>query len=373
MGAHSIVGPSGAARRIQCPRSVTLETQFPETEQSQDAAEGDAAHWAVAEMLQGRLVDVGVIAPNGVALTEEMCRGADLMYDDVVRSLQPYGLQPHQGQIEQTIAIPRVHPLAFGSPDFYILIAGAPATLLIWDYKFGHRIVEAFENPQLVDYIAGATEGIHDTLQGCNVVAKIVQPRGYHREGPIRTWETTLVALRGLLNISESAAAQALGPDPKARVGPECRDCRARHACPELRRVGFHAMSESVRAMPEVLDADAAAVELRMVREAIERLQARESGLEAQLVSELKSGRRVAGWMLEESSGRERWKVPAEQVIALGNAFKINLAKPPEAITPNQARDAGLDPAIVKEMADRQRGAATLVFDNGSAARRMFT
>ena len=107
--AHHIAAPSSRARHIQCTQSITLEAQFPETEETEEQREGTAAHWAVSEMLSGRLVDVGQIAPNGYVLTHEMMLGADLTYDDVCKALAPYGLKPHQGQIEQRVRIEREH------------------------------------------------------------------------------------------------------------------------------------------------------------------------------------------------------------------------------------------------------------------------
>lgn len=371
MSAHSIIAPSSAARRYQCPRSTTLELMFPEEEQSQDALDGEASHWAGQEQLSGRLVDVGQIAANGVVLTQEMVEGADLYYDDVVKTLKPFGLAPHQGHIEERMAIPRVHAQSFGTPDYWIAVPGVPLRLFIWDYKFGYRIVEAFENRQMVEYLAGATEGIPDTTP-VELVVTVVQPRAPHRDGPIRRWRTTLLNLRALINQQSNAAHEALGGDPRAVVGPECRDCRGRHACEALQRAGLAAMDQAYRTPPLAMTPAGAGLELRMVDQAIERLKARRTGLEQQLLGELKRGATVPGWALQPGQSREKWKVPAAQVIATGQLMHLNLAKPPEAITPTQARKAGLDPAIVSSLAERPPAGVELVADDGSLARRVF-
>lgn len=374
MSEHFICAPSSAARRIQCAQSPTLEAMFPEQEDQEAAREGTAAHWAVSEQLAGRLVDVGEIAPNGVVLTDEMMRGADMMYDDVAKALAPYGLKPRACCVEDRVFMPRVYPGMFGSPDCYILIArpGMSNLLLLWDYKFGHRYVEVFENAQMVDYIAGITEGIHDMLPGVDIVVTIAQPRSYHRDGPLRRWSTTLLALRALINISSSAVHDALGPNPRAKTGPECRDCKARHACPALQAEGFAGMDEAQRVTPLVLPPAAAGLELRLLNRAINRMKARASGLAQQLEVAAKKGIATPGWRLTAGESRERWKVPAAQVITTGKLMRLDLAKPVEAITPKQAREAGLDPAIVAELAERGSGGMTLVEDDGSAARKAF-
>lgn len=372
--AHHVAAPSSRARHIQCPQSISLEQQFPETEETEEQREGTAAHWAVSEMLSGRLVDTGQIAPNGYVLTPEMILGADLMYDDVVKALAPYGLKPHQGQVEQRVRIDRVFPGLFGSPDYYIVIArvGQRPLMLLWDYKFGHRFVEVFENSQMVDYIAGASAGAHDMLPGMDVVVTIVQPRSYSSEGPIRRWTTDLLKLRALVNLSSNAVHEGMGENARARVGTECRDCRARHACPKLRAEGFAGMDEARRVTPEILQPADAALELRFLNRAIDLLNARASGLSDRIEKDLRSGRPVPGWALEPGEAREKWKVPAGHVIETGKLMRLDLAKPVEAITPRQAREKGLDPEIIKHMAERGPAGMRLVEDDGTRARRIF-
>ena len=372
--AHHIAAPSSRARHIQCTQSITLEAQFPELEETEEQREGTAAHWAVSEMLSGRLVDVGQIAPNGYVLTHEMMLGADLMYDDVCKALTPYGLKPHQGQIEQRVRIDRVFPGLFGSPDFYIVVAlpGQRPMLMLWDYKFGHRFVEVFENAQMVDYIAGICGDAHDTHPGVDIVVTIVQPRSYSSEGPVRRWKTDLSKLRALVNISSNAVHEGLGPNPRARVGDECRDCRARFACPQLQRSGFAGMDEAKRVTPEVMTPANASLELRLLQHSITLLKARASGLEQQIDKDIRSGKPVPGWMLVPGEAREKWKVPASQVITTGKLMRLDLAKPQEAITPRQARDKGFDPAIVALLAERGPAGMTLVEDDGTAARKVF-
>ena len=374
MSDHFICPPSAAPRRIQCTQSSTLEALFPEQDDDEAAREGTGAHWAVSEMLSGRLVDVGEIAPNGVILTAEMIDGCDRMHNDVTEALAPYGLKPTDGQIEARVYMPRIYPGMFGSPDFFIVIAraGRPHLLLIWDYKFGHRYVEVFENAQMIDYIAGITEGIHDMTPGVDIVVTIVQPRSFSSAGPIRRWETTLLKLRALINISSNAVHEALGPNPRARVGPECRDCKARHACTLLQAEGFAGMDEARRITPLEMTPAAAGLELRLLERSITLLTARSKGLAAQVERMAKSGAPTPGWKLVPGESRETWTVPAAQVIATAALLRVDVAKPVEALTPAQARKAGLDPDLVAALAARGPAGMKLVADDGSAARRAF-
>lgn len=375
MTRHSIIGPSGAARRIQCPQSVTWEAQIPDDPDDADAQAGHAAHWAASEQLAGRLVDEGQIAPNGVVITREMVKGADLYSDDVTKMLAPFGLVPRQGRIEKLIEIPGIHEQSFGTPDYAILIErpGQPWLLLIWDYKFGHRYVEVVLCAQIIDYIVGLTAGLHDTHPGVDVVATIVQPRCYHREGPIRRWKTRLVDLRPQINLSANAAAEALGPNPRLRTGPECRDCKARGVCPQLQREGFASMDEAGRALPLQMTPTQTGVELALAERAIERLQARVTGLRAQVERSLRAGERVPGWHLQQKQSREKWRLPTDQLIAAGAAMGLKLDKPVEALTPRQARDAGLPKALVSMLCEREPAGLELERDDFNAAAKVFT
>lgn len=375
MTTHSILAPSSSARRVQCPGSTRLEALYPEDGSTPEAMEGEAAHWAAAEMLSGRLIDVGQIAPNGIVLTQEMVEGADLYYDDVVRTLKPYGREPHQGAIEQRVAIPRVHPESFGTPDYYVWPRFGQ--LLIYDYKFGHRYVEVFENMQLVEYAAGVLDsvlkqGYDDRL--IDVTFKIAQPRSYHRDGPIREWSCKASDLRGLINIASTAAHEALGTvdTPRQRVGSECRDCRARHACVTLQRAAMRELDEAGKHQPLDLPPAALGLELAMLREGIKRMEARASGLEEHAMSVIRKGTVVPGWAVEQTSGRQRWAKPAADVLMVGSLCGIDLAKPVEPITPLQAVKAGLPAEMLTALAETPRGSATLVRDDGSKARRVF-
>lgn len=371
-GEHSPLAPSSAARRNQCPGSTLAEAAYPQTEDSPEAAEGTAAHWGVAEMLSGRLIEVGQPTPNGVFLTAEMVEAADLMYDDVYRELAPYGWTSEYGRIEQPVQIPRIHAQSWGTPDYYIW--RKPADLLLYDFKYGHRTVEVFENAQLIEYVAGVLEqrphGMTD--MEITVTVKIVQPRSFHKDGPIRSWTFRASDIRALVNIASGTAHEALGGNPSFRVGPECRDCQARHACPTLQRAALTACDVAGAAQPFDLPPPAMALEYRTLRRYAKLLDARIAGLEEQLLALGKRGAPIPGLRIEHGAGRERWTLPDEQVIAVGAMLGVNIAKAPEVMTPKQAVKAGLPPATLAGLVNTPRGKAELVDDDGSLARRVF-
>ena len=372
-GAHSPLAPSSAERAVPCPGSVRLEAMFPETESNPDALDGEAAHWGLAEMLGGRDVAVGERAPNGVFLTQEMIDGALLMVEDIEAELAPFGMVPQSGAIEVAVSIPNVHAMCWGTPDYRHWLPTVPRpTLLLYDFKFGHRQVEVFENPQMVDYASGCISATSLNDLQIDVIVKIVQPRAFHRDGSVREWRFPASDIRGLVNIRKASADEALGPDPRTKSGAHCRDCKARYACPTNQSAGFAAMDYSGKAVPLDLTAEAMGLELVMVDESIKRLEARKTGLEAQVVASLKAGKSVPHWSMQTGKGRERWAKPDATIIAIGKALNVDVSKPPEAITPKQAVARGFPLVQMPELAESPRTAAALTRDDGTKARRIF-
>lgn len=372
-GAHSILPPSSSARRKQCPASTLRESLYPETEESPEAAEGTAAHWALAEMLEGRTIAVGLIAPNGLYLTDEMVEGAEIAHEAIAAVVGPWGLKPSDGLVEKPVRIPRVHPESWGTPDYRCWHPALPL-LFVADFKFGFGIVDEFENDQIIEYTSGSVStdrpDLHD-LQ-VEVHSMILQPRANHPRGPVRRWDFNLSSVRAHLNVSASSATEALGPNPRERVGPECKHCRGRHTCQSLQRAAADACAEAQARAPFDMDPHALAAEFRRLKWAEKLLAARLTGLEAEATSRIRSGARVPGLKLENGAGRTVWTVDPLSVVTIGRVFSLDLAKPLEAVTPKQAVAKGLDSKLLEGITNTPRGEAKLVLDDNSLARRVF-
>lgn len=374
---HAEVAPSSAARVVQCSGSLTMEQRFPEMEDSEAAAEGAAAHWVLEQAIGGHMPSEGTLAPNGRSVTPEMQQGADVAVEQIQADLAPFGLGLADVAVEVPVTIRRVHDKCWGTPDIRCWV---PAdrhpqripTLYLWDYKFGHGVVEVFENFQLIAYATGALDATRFTDLEAQVVLGIIQPRAYHRDGVCRWWKTSFAALRPLVNIYSNAAHEALGASPRCNTGPECRDCKARHACEAKQRAAYTGVEFSSAAQPLQLDGAALGLELTTLTAAAERLKARITGLQEQASLDLKQGKRVPGWAIAIGQGRVVWTKPAEQVLAVANAMGVKVSKPVELITPKQAEAAGLMPQVIAGFSARLNGESKLTRDDGSRARKVF-
>lgn len=376
MSLHARLAPSSAPiwGPDGCPGSVLLQERYPENEETPKAREGTAAHFYATETLSGRTVTVGDLAPNGHPVDRDMVECATDFLADVRDTVKawPNGKLMIESRV---YAHNSVHPLNDGTPDAY-LIEKMRKWLHVWDYKYGHRYVDAYMNWQMIDYAIAAleTEGVpRDEWAQWRVTMTIAQPRNYHPDGPLREWQTTGAEISALAERLRVAAFAALDPNAPYVTGGQCRDCTGRHACPALERVAMLSVDMSMTGQPVDLPPAALGLELRFIRDAMKRLGARAEGLEEHALAMARSGVDVPFWRAEYSNGRERWNdtTGVAELVALGEIYGVDLLQAPKGITPGQARKAGVDPELVKSFATTPRGPMALIpFDDADVAKR---
>lgn len=340
---------------------------------TQPADDGTASHWAMAEIAAGRLVAEGQVTDDGHVLSQEMIDGAQMLVDDVAATVPHI---PRSGwHVEERVSMARrIHPDNWGTPDLW---AYDPATwtVYLWDYKFGHGIVEVFENWQLMDYLAGILGALGidgQTEQHVKVVFTIVQPRAFHPDGPVRRWRVESAAnLRGYFNRLEMAAEEAMSGFAKAAPNAECVYCDARHVCQALQRDAYRSAQISHQGVPVVMSPEAVGLELTMLTEAAKRLEARINGLATQGEAMARSGNTVPGWELEQSKPREQWH-DTKKAAAYGRMLKLDIVKAETLITPRQAREAGMPAEIVAELSGRPPAGLKFKQVEESRGRRLF-
>ena len=192
----------------------------------------------------------------------------------------------------------------------------------------------------------------------------------------MREWYISGEGLLDRLAGMRRAAEESMQPGAELRTGGHCRDCSARHACPALQRAGAIAMDVALKSQPVDLPPHAVGLELRQISDAIARLEARKTGLEEHALGLIRGGTGVPFFSTEYASGRERFVAPAAEVFALGDMLGVDLRKPPEVITPGQARTElkkiGIDGAVITAYAEKPRGALRLVRVNDDAAKLAF-
>lgn len=362
-------GPGG------CSGSFAMQLHYPEDEESEKAREGTAGHWAATEGVQGRPRTVGMLAPNGYPINQEMLDGADHFIRDVLSEAMYCKDGGALFRVETKVfAHAYVHPHSEGTPDAFLVDPGR-RLIVVWDYKYGHRIVAAFRNWQLINYLAAVLEGCgygYDDLLGWTISLRIVQPRDYRNE-PVKSWDFPGEQAFAHIGQLATAAKAAKLVNAPCIPGDYCRDCTASHACEALRAVGGYAMDVAGESTPHELDNVGLGLELRALDRAMKRLEARRTGLQEVVIAKIQSGQAVTGWTLGRGDTRETWTAPPEEVFLMGDTMGVDLRQEAKPITPAQARKAGVPEQLTKAYAQKPAGAVKLMPADASDAAKAFS
>ena len=223
---HSPLGASSAERWMSCPGSVTLISALKASpdyvEDDPDyRRDGTQAHALAAHCLEADIDAWQADETQFPELTAEMM-GAVQEYLDFVRSL------PGKREVEVRVHLPDFHPSFFGTLDCVVV---GPGSLHIIDYKHGVGVVvDAEDNPQLKYYARGRFDPwLKDDAP---VKLTIVQPRAFHPDGTIRTWETTVGEIRRWAEEELRPAMEATADFEYLEMGQHCRFCPAKMVCP---------------------------------------------------------------------------------------------------------------------------------------------
>ena len=373
---HAPAAPSSAARRGRCPGSRALEARLPnrDTEQSR---EGTAAHEVATHLVStGELLAVGHICANGVPVDEAMREGAQMLAEDVIKRIGP-DFNPEWLIVEKPVSAANpIHRDCWGTPDIRY-VDTYRKRIRLWDYKYGHGYVDAHENAQMIEYLAGTIEtdlgGWPEDDQEWTFEATIVQPREYGREGPIRRWCGRMTDLRAHFNYWSQKEAEAADHLAPTIAGPiQCKNCRAIMTCEANQRAVSHLADYVGGNVPFDPPPELVGRELTWLTHIQQMLEARISGAKAQAETFIKLGKPVPGWSMEQGQSRLKWYKPAAEVIAAIKLIAEKDVSKLDLVTPTQAKAMGIDEAVILQYAHRPPAERKLVPINYALIARKF-
>lgn len=231
MSSHSLNSPSSFSRRIGCPGSANAERGLP-NKSSVFAAEGTAAHELgeiclgngsepaeyMGEMIKasGTEFEVNQDMIDAVTTYTDYCR--NFMTDDKTLYM-----------IEKKFDLGFLGEGEKGTSDFTGLHG---KVLHVIDYKHGKGVaVEVEGNVQGLCYGLGASKLFqHESWDILRIT--IVQPRAFHDDGPIRTWDVPRDELLDYMLDYAMYAKATESPEAPRAVGDWCRFCKAKPICP---------------------------------------------------------------------------------------------------------------------------------------------
>ena len=230
---HALLSASSAHRWLECPPSVKLTADIPDTA-GEAAAEGTLAHSIVEERLDS-IIEKGIWPKKaGAKLRMDeryrpvMEEHADTMVGYVMEifdRLAEEGCDPVL-MSEQRLDFSRWVPDGFGTGDALIVADGV---IHVIDYKYGKGVpVYAEDNPQLRLYALGAYEAYDALYDIQTVVTHIVQPR----LDSLTSEELTAAELLKWADEYVAPRAQlAMNGDGEMHPGEWCRFCKVRATC----------------------------------------------------------------------------------------------------------------------------------------------
>jgi len=318
---HSVLSPSSAHRWMRCGGSIAAERGLPDNG-SKYAAEGTAAHELASKCLEFD-ADAKTLVGDTITVGEfEFTITSDMAghVNDYCKLVREYA-QGGQLLVERRVDFSEVIgvPGSTGTSDAIII---HPGRLTVMDLKYGMgERVDATENEQLQMYALGAVHDYGMLDDFSEIVMVIHQPRLNH----VSEWSIPIAKLQEFGESARLAAIVALdhANPPRVPGDKQCRWCKAKATCPELRSE----VDDTVGGIATPADfADLAVAAEDDVSRAMSRVELVEhwcKAIRAEVERRLFAGEPVAGYKLVEGRrGNRAWSDEAE-VEKLFKSFRL--------------------------------------------------
>lgn len=261
---HAKLSASGAKKWLNCPLSIVMESQFPDTT-SEYAAEGTTAHVLGEAKIRLAMKEITRVQYHRLIkkleITEDMESYTDDYRDFVIERLNAAKAKTPDAilMLEQTLVYAKWVPGGFGTGDVVIIADGA---MEIIDLKYGKGVlVSATENTQMQLYALGAIDEYEYIYDIDKVTMTIYQPR-------IDNIDSYTVDAATLMEwgdrVVRPLALKAFSIESDCCAGKHCDDgfCKARPVCvayaekkQELNKFNFaKPRTLSIDEIPEVLE-----------------------------------------------------------------------------------------------------------------------
>lgn len=354
-----VMRASTASRWMFCPEAAWLEQDFPDTE-NDAAREGTAAHEMAELVLTGtvgspeELVDRA--AKNSVIMTGDMVDHVQMYVDHVqerdVAFWVEESVEIQHPKLPQAKVTGRCDGAAFSFDD-------NSGMLYIDDLKYGHGIIEPFENWQELIYAAGIKYNKLSDQLIKGITIAIIQPRGYHHQGPIREWSITAEQLSKYEHQLLMGMAAVWSEFCNCNSGPHCRRCKRLAHCETAKAAGMNAIDVTNNALPDTDTPEQVAALLDMLKHASNTAKHLIDAVTARAEGMILNGQPIPGYSIEPGKGHSKFR---DETAACGvaTAMGVDLYER-KTVTPAEAKRRGLSKDLVNSLSYTPSTAPRLV------------
>ena len=314
---------SSANMWVNCHGSHKLSEQFTSPKESNEAAmRGQKEH-----------SDAEVYILSGVVPTDNQYIAS------YVSDVLEISKEANETHVEKKLPIRTDNGELHAVPDTFSIFHNS-RTVVIWEYKSGYLPVLSLDNWQMYGYAVAIVER-YPVTSSYTFEFRVVQPRIRNTPEVSRLkysfeWKKTI----------NNSVAAALGNSPLCSSGPWCHYCSALSHCHTSNVAGKIAVSYSDYAIVDERELSLLVSDYEQLKAAEKFIRKLADAVEIRLENELRAGKNVVGYELGPGREKVEWEMPIEDVIRLGELYKVNIGKP-GAITPKQAIKAGIPEVIV--------------------------
>lgn len=310
---HALLSASAAKRWLNCPPSVRLTENMPDTP-SEYAEEGTLAH-ELAElklrkkfetMPKSKYTKALDIIKTNPLYTSEMDSCTDDYLDHILTIAHRYDKVKPYVVIEKQLNYSHIAKDGFGTSDCVLICRN---DLHIIDFKYGKGVaVSAEDNPQLKLYALGAIAEYSFLYNIENVFLHIIQPRT--SEGS-SSWEISATGLTAWGESIKPIAELAYKGSGDFKCGDWCRFCKAKATC-RARAENFFALEDTAK-MPKELLSDSEIGEALIKAQTLKNWV---TDLEEYALNAILSGTDISGWKAVEGKSNRK-------IADIDSAFEV--------------------------------------------------
>lgn len=310
---HALLSASAAKRWLNCPPSVRLTENMPDTP-SEYAEEGTLAH-ELAELKRRKKFETMSKSKYAKALdiiksnplyTSEMDSCTDDYLDHILTIAHKYDKVKPYVVIEKQLNYSHIAEDGFGTSDCVLICRN---DLHIIDFKYGKGVaVSAEDNPQLKLYALGAIAEYSFLYNIENVFLHIIQPRT--SEGS-SSWEISATDLTAWGESIKPIAELAYKGSGDFKCGDWCRFCKAKATC-RARAENFFALEDTAK-MPKELLSDSEIGEALIKAQTLKHWV---TDLEEYALNAILSGTDISGWKAVEGKSNRK-------IADIDSAFEV--------------------------------------------------